>query len=87
MAINSGYLEIVTLISVADAKNQSSQLIRAVEDGEEVIITRSGKPVAQLTVAPSGKRKVRWGTMRGQIRLKPRWDAPMTEEQPLKGEF
>lgn len=87
MARNYGYIEIAMLISVADAKNQLSQLIRAVEDGEEVIITRSGKPVAQLTPAPTGTRKVRLGTMRNRIVLKPGWDAPITEEQFFKGEF
>ena len=68
MARNSGYIEIAMLISVADAKNQLSQLIRALEDGEEVIITRSGKPVAQLTPAPKGERKVRWGAVRPGVR-------------------
>jgi prevent-host-death family protein len=75
------------LISVADAKNQLSQLIRAVEDGEEVIITRSGKPVAQLNPAPKLTRKVRLGTMRKRIVLNPGWDAPITEEQIFKGDF
>ena len=74
-------------ISVADAKNQLSQLIRAVEDGEEVIITRSGKPVAQLSPAPKEERKVRWGAMRNRIVLKPGWDEPITEEQFLTGKF
>lgn len=87
MARNSGYIEIAMLISVADAKNQLSQLIRAVEDGEEVIITRSGKPVAQLTPAPKGERKVRWGAMRNRIVLKPGWDEPITEDQFLTGKF
>jgi prevent-host-death family protein len=87
MATNYGYIEVAMLISVADAKNQLSQLIRAVEDGEEVIITRSGKPVVQLTPAPTGARKVRWGALKGQIELKPGWDEPITEEQFLKGEF
>jgi len=35
-------------ISTAEAKNRLPELIRAVEDGEEVIITRHGKPVAQI---------------------------------------
>ncbi len=86
MARSSGYIEDAMLISVAAAKNQLSQLIRAVEDGEEVIITRRGKPVAQLTMANTGKRKVRWGALEGQIQLKPGWDAPISEEQFLDGE-
>jgi prevent-host-death family protein len=41
-------------VSVAEAKNQLSQLVRAVESGEEVVITRNGRPVAQLVPAPQG---------------------------------
>jgi prevent-host-death family protein len=47
------------LISISEAKKQLSQLIRAVEAGEEAIITRRGKPVARL--APVAERKVRLG--------------------------
>ncbi len=34
--------------SVADAKNQLSRLINKALDGEEIIITRRGKPVIEL---------------------------------------
>ena len=74
-------------VSIADAKSQLSQLIRAVEQGEAVVITRNGKPVAQLTVAPPERRQVRWGTMRDRIHLKPGWDRPITLEEFIAGEF
>lgn len=32
-------------VSVADAKNRLPALIRAMEDGEEVVITRHGNPL------------------------------------------
>lgn len=35
-------------VSVADAKAKLSELLRRVEDGEEVTITRRGKPVAVM---------------------------------------
>ena len=35
-------------ISLAQAKNQLSELISRVEQGETVAVTRRGKPVAQL---------------------------------------
>ena len=35
-------------VSIAEAKNRLPELIRAVEQGEEVVITRHGKPVAQI---------------------------------------
>jgi prevent-host-death family protein len=35
-------------VSIAEAGNDLSRLIRALEAGEQIIITRNGKPVAQL---------------------------------------
>jgi prevent-host-death family protein len=41
----------MTTYSVADAKNSLPKLINRVLDGEEVIITRRGKPVVELRPA------------------------------------
>jgi len=38
-------------VGMHEAKTQLSKLVRDVEDGEEIVITRGGKPVARL-VAP-----------------------------------
>jgi hypothetical protein len=70
------------VVSITEAKKRFSELLRAVEAGEEVVITRRGKAVARLE-AP---RRVRFGTLRGQIVLKPGWDAPITEEQFFSGD-
>ena len=64
-------------VSIADAKRRLSQLIRAVEEGETVVITRNGKPVAQIAPPPAKRRAVRFGSMRGSVRLHPGWDAPV----------
>jgi antitoxin (DNA-binding transcriptional repressor) of toxin-antitoxin stability system len=74
-------------VSIAEAKNRLPELIRAVEGGEKVVITRHGKPVAQLARPPAARRRVRFGAMRGRIHLKPGWDRPLTEDQFLSGDF
>lgn len=74
-------------VSVADAKNHLSELLRSVAEGERVVITRNGKPVAQLVPAPRDSRAVRFGTMRGRIHLKPGWDDPIDIDKFLSGEF
>ena len=74
-------------VSIAEAKNRLPQLIRAVEGGETVVITRHGKPVAQLTPPPPERRHIQWGTMRGRIHLKPGWDRPLTQDEFLAGDF
>ena len=50
MAIKNGYTKITMDVSVAEAKNRLPKLIRAVEQGEAVVITRNGKPVAGADV-------------------------------------
>lgn len=46
----------MTVYSVADAKNRLPRLIDKALAGEEVIITRRGKPVAELRPAPRRTR-------------------------------
>ena len=74
-------------ISVAEAKNRLSELLRSVEAGEEVTITRNGRPIAQLVNAPASLRTVRFGTMRGRVHLRLGWDAPIDFDQFISGEF
>lgn len=74
-------------VSIAEAKNRLPALIRAVEAGEKVVITRHGKPVAQITPPPTERRTIQWGAMRGRIKLLPGWDDPITEDEFLAGDF
>ena len=45
-------------VGVHEAKTHLSKLLQRVEDGEEVVITRSGKPVARLVSAQPKRRRV-----------------------------
>jgi len=74
-------------VSTAEAKNRLPQLIRAVEAGEQVIITRHGKPVAQLSPPPTEGRKVVFGGMKGIIKFYPGWDDPIDEDRFLAGDL
>ncbi len=44
-------------IGAFEAKNRLSELLQRVENGEEVTITRHGKPVARLVPAEPGDRE------------------------------
>jgi antitoxin (DNA-binding transcriptional repressor) of toxin-antitoxin stability system len=75
-------------VSTAEAKNRLTELIRAVEKGERVIITRHGKPVAEMGPPPAPKpRKVRLGGWEGRIKFKPGWDAPIDLDRFLEGDL
>lgn len=56
-------------IAIADAKAQFAEIIRRAEAGEEVELTRYGRPVARI-VPPRPERKIAlYGCMRGQFTL------------------
>jgi prevent-host-death family protein len=74
-------------VSIAEAKNRLPELIRAVENGETVVITRHGKPVAQIAPPPAERRQVRLGGMKGRIQLLPGWDDPVDLDRFLEGDL
>ena len=67
----------MTKVNIHEAKRRFSRLVDLVEGGEEIVITKSSKPVARL-ISYAAKGVVRRpGSMRGQIRIKKRFDAPL----------
>jgi prevent-host-death family protein len=55
-------------VGMHEAKTQLSQLVARAEGGEEIVITRNGKPVARLTpVTPASSFSSLRGKYRGQI--------------------
>ena len=59
-------------ISVGEAQNSLTKLLKHVEEGEEVTITRHGRAVAKLSPVEEPKHKPKLGTLKGI--LKPGWD-------------
>jgi prevent-host-death family protein len=74
-------------IGTAEAKNRFTELLRIVESGELVVITRHGRPVAQLTPPSAERRKVRFYGMKDRIRLLPGWDDPIDLDRFLEGDL
>jgi prevent-host-death family protein len=74
-------------VSIAEAKNRLPELIRAVEGGEKIVITRHGKPVAQLAPPPAERRQVRLGGMKNRIQFLPGWDAPVDPDRFIEGDL
>lgn len=67
-------------VNIHQAKTHLSRLVERVAGGEEIIIAKSGKPVARLVpYVPEGAVR-RPGAMRGKIRIKKNFDAPLPKE-------
>ena len=56
--------------TISEAKARLSELIDKANAGQEVIISRAGKPVAVLTAFKKTERPRRPGALRGKIRIK-----------------
>jgi len=68
-------------VSIYEAKTHLSRLIEAVENGEEVIVSRHNRPVVRL-VPVAGKPRRRLGRLAGRpFRLGPGFDTPQGSER------
>lgn len=70
-------------VNIHEAKTHLSRLLRRVEQGEEIVLARSGRPVARLV--PIERRARRLGIHEGRIAVADDFDAPLPEE--IQGEF
>ena len=63
-------------VNVYAAKTQLSRLLDRAAKGEEIVITRHGRPVAKLVPAEA-RRPRKLGLLRGRIRVAKDFDAPL----------
>jgi prevent-host-death family protein len=70
----------VTTINIYEAKTQLSKLVERAAAGKDVIIARGGKPVARLTSLNPPKSKLRFGLLKGKVKVAKDFDAPLPEE-------
>ena len=74
-------------VNIHAAKTQLSRLVARAEAGEEIVISRAGKPVAKLVkFAPPKRRRAPFGFMKGKIWIAPDFDAPDPEIERLFNE-
>lgn len=76
-------------VPLSEADGHMAELIDRVENGEEIVILRDGKPAVKLVPVAedgtsartsSGKRPVRFGFAKGQIRIADDFDAPLPDD-------
>ena len=64
------------IVSLSQARRRLTTLLSKVENGEDVIICRSGKPIAKLTAPQSGESRV-FGRDVGVFTVPSDFDAPL----------
>lgn len=67
-------------VNIYEAKTQLSKLIDRAANGEDVVISRNGKPVARLTTLTEARPAFRFGVLKGKITIADDFDAPLPDE-------
>jgi prevent-host-death family protein len=68
----------MTTVNIHAAKTHLSRLVERASGGEEIIIARAGKPLARLVPLTITRRR-RSGLLKGRIRIRGRFNAPLPD--------
>jgi prevent-host-death family protein len=68
------------MVNVYEAKTQLSRLLDRAEAGEEIVISRNGRPVARLVRFSPSRKARKLGSLKGKIRMRADFDAPLPED-------
>ena len=67
-------------VNIHEAKTHLSKLLQQVMAGEEIIIAKSGMPLARIVPYEQKPKQRIPGSAKGQIRIAPDFDAPLPDE-------
>ena len=68
-------------INIYDAKTRFSELVDKAVAGDEVVVSRNGKPLVRITRLEGGQKvRIKFGTLKGKIKLSADFDAPLPDE-------
>jgi prevent-host-death family protein len=70
--------EPIEQFNIHEAKTNLSRIIERVERGEEIIISRAGRPVAKVIPLVRSVSRTARGSLRGRLTLSDDWDSAET---------
>jgi prevent-host-death family protein len=74
------------IINIHEAKTHLSRIVDEVAAGAEVLIAKSGKPMARLSPIKVPVRKKHLGLLKGKIKISDDFNAPLDEDLLAKFE-
>ena len=72
-------MSVAMIVNIHEAKTNLSKLIALLQKGEEVIIAKSGSPVAKLIPIEKKKRDKKPNILRGKVHIASDFDSADTE--------
>lgn len=67
-------------VNIYEAKTRLSQLVDQVIAGQDVIVGRHGKPLVRITRLDPVKPEIRFGVLKGRVRIAADFDAPLPDD-------
>jgi prevent-host-death family protein len=71
-------------VGAFEAKTHLSELLDRVGHGQVYVITKRGRPVAELRPVPS-RTRLRFGSDKGRIAIRDNFDAPLRDMREYGG--
>lgn len=66
-------------VNIYEAKTRLSQLVDKAAAGEDVVLSRNGKPLVRITRLEGVKRPIRFGVLKGKVKVSKDFDAPLPD--------
>jgi prevent-host-death family protein len=70
----------MSAINIHEAKTHLSRIVDEVASGKEVLIAKAGKPMARLLPLSAKRAPIRFGVLKGKVKIAADFDAPLPEE-------
>jgi prevent-host-death family protein len=70
----------MTTVNIHEAKTHLSRLVEQAAAGEEIIIAKSGKPIAKLVSLGSTPSRRTLGIFKGELKVPVDLDVPLADE-------
>ncbi|MFL6675585.1 MAG: type II toxin-antitoxin system Phd/YefM family antitoxin [Massilia sp.] len=67
-------------VDIGDARTNLADLVEAARKGEEIVISKAGRPAVRLVAVQVPKVVRRPGAMKGRIRVADDFDAPLPDQ-------
>lgn len=64
-------------VNIYEAKTRLSQLVDKAAAGEDVVVSRNGKPLVRITALAPPKRRVKYGVLKGKFKIPADFDDPL----------
>jgi prevent-host-death family protein len=67
-------------VNLRDAKARLLQLVEKAAGGEDVVVSRNGKPLVRITRLASPKQQIKFGLLKGKVTIAAGFDSPLSVE-------